>query len=206
MNARYQDPVRGQFLSEDPSFLDLGTPNLAGDVQESSLVSNPNYVGLSNFMQLPQDQNAKDLTLSLSDPQSENSYAYVQNNPIKNVDPNGNLLTAAIFGVAAGTIRYSLNGTANVSGVPTGLSNNEAFALGFGSGFGFGLVFSPSGAAAGAGLASLALDKVENKPLNYPKAAVAAAENYGLGLVARLAPTQLIDIPAIGTQLTKRIR
>src|ERR1700751_3806789 len=40
--------------------LDIGSPNLAGDVQESSLLSNPNYVGLSNFMQLPQDQNVRD--------------------------------------------------------------------------------------------------------------------------------------------------
>ena len=27
LNARYQDPVRGQFISEDPNFLIVGAPD-----------------------------------------------------------------------------------------------------------------------------------------------------------------------------------
>jgi hypothetical protein len=103
MNARYQDPVRSQFISEDPSFKDLGTPNLSSDVQENTLQSSPSYIGLDNFTQLPQDQNARDLTLTLADPQSLDSYSYVENNPIKSIDPNGRGTTPAAY-------LYSTNG------------------------------------------------------------------------------------------------
>ncbi|MEO6536599.1 MAG: SpvB/TcaC N-terminal domain-containing protein [Candidatus Paceibacterota bacterium] len=65
LNARYQDPARGQFLSEDPTFLAIGDPqklkSLAGIDQATVL----------------------------SDPQSLNSYSYARDNPITKSDPTG---------------------------------------------------------------------------------------------------------------------
>lgn len=86
--ARYQDPQRGQFVSQDPSFLALGDPNKLKQV--------------TGF-----DQQA-----FLADPQLANSYSYGRDNPITIKDPQGNfgfiiaalpyiygLYTAAQFGV-----------------------------------------------------------------------------------------------------------
>jgi RHS repeat-associated protein len=65
LQARYQDPQRGQFISQDPTFLALGNPDQ-----------------LKQFSQ--QDQQT-----FLSDPQQLNSYSYARNNPISRKDPNG---------------------------------------------------------------------------------------------------------------------
>ena len=66
--ARYYNPKTGQFASEDPVFLALGTTNQ----------------GLEN-------------------PQSLNSYAYANDNPINNVDPDGKTaLGNALFNLSAG--------------------------------------------------------------------------------------------------------
>ncbi len=65
LNARYYEGTRGQFISQDPSFLAFGD---AGRTQAMT--------GMS-------------LESVLMDPQSLNSYAYARNNPIKNIDPDG---------------------------------------------------------------------------------------------------------------------
>jgi RHS repeat-associated protein len=65
MQARYEDPQRGQFLSEDPVFLAIGNP---GQVQ-----------------QLVQ----RDQQMLLANPQSLNSYLYAEDNPVVKKDPSG---------------------------------------------------------------------------------------------------------------------
>jgi hypothetical protein len=83
MQARYQNSSRGQFISEDPSFLAIGNP--------------------SQVQQLA----AQDQTAFLSDPQQLNAYGYARDNPIINKDPTGNA-----FGVddAAGFLAGGLVG------------------------------------------------------------------------------------------------
>jgi RHS repeat-associated protein len=68
LQARYQDPQRGQFISQDPSFLAVGDPNKLQQV-----------TGL--------DQRA-----FLADPQLANSYSYGRDNPITIKDPQGNFV------------------------------------------------------------------------------------------------------------------
>ena len=63
--ARYNDSSRGQFISQDPSFLAIGDP---AQVQQNA----------------GQDQQAL-----LSDPQQLNSYSWGRDNPITQKDPSG---------------------------------------------------------------------------------------------------------------------
>lgn len=65
LNARYYDGSRGQFLSEDPTFLVIGDPQK-----------------LKNFT-------GTDQLTALSDPQTLNSYSYGRDNPITKSDPTG---------------------------------------------------------------------------------------------------------------------
>jgi RHS repeat-associated protein len=66
LQARYQDPQRGQFTSEDPTFVALGN--------------------LNQLQQLSQ----QDQQTVLSDPQQMNAYSYGRDNPVTKKDPNGN--------------------------------------------------------------------------------------------------------------------
>jgi RHS repeat-associated protein len=95
LNARYYDSQRGQFLSEDPVFLTLGTPQSE---------------------QISQQRTA----LLLSDPQQLNAYNYSRNNPIVHKDPTGNA-----FGVddAAGFFGGGLVGAVAYVGVSAGSGN-----------------------------------------------------------------------------------
>jgi RHS repeat-associated protein len=68
LEARYYEPTRGQFLSQDQTYLALGNP---GAVK-----------GLSKV-----DQN-----VLLADPQALNSYSYALNNPIRFKDKNGKFI------------------------------------------------------------------------------------------------------------------
>jgi RHS repeat-associated protein len=79
LNARYMDPSRGQFLSQDPTFLALGNP---GQLQQLSRQSQQQF---------------------LTDPQQLNSYSYARDNPIIHKDPNGNSFAASMgLGYALG--------------------------------------------------------------------------------------------------------
>src|SRR5262245_22887511 len=66
LNARYYSSDRGQFISEDPSFLAVGDPNAIKQVT------------------------GQDQRTFLGDPQLTNSYNYGRDNPLTNKDPNGN--------------------------------------------------------------------------------------------------------------------
>jgi RHS repeat-associated protein len=59
LQARYQDPQRGQFMSEDPTFVALGNPDQLRQLSQ-------------------QDQQA-----FLADPQQLNSYSYGRDNPVQ---------------------------------------------------------------------------------------------------------------------------
>jgi RHS repeat-associated protein len=72
LNARYYDNGRGQFLSQDPTFLALGNSDQLKQVSQ-------------------QDQQT-----FLSDPQQLNSYSYGRDNPITKKDPNGNVVSELV--------------------------------------------------------------------------------------------------------------
>jgi RHS repeat-associated protein len=78
LNARYYNPNQGQFLSEDPIFLLLGTPEAEKKANRS-------------------------LQDILRDPQGLNSYSYARNNPINVKDPSGLIdsKTATVLGLYA---------------------------------------------------------------------------------------------------------
>ncbi len=76
LNARYYDPKRGQFLSQDPAFLDIGALGFEQNYQRT-------------------------LQQHLMSPQAMNSYSYANNNPIKNSDPQGEVVPL-LAGAAAG--------------------------------------------------------------------------------------------------------
>ena len=67
LNARYYDPARGQFTSQDPTFLAVG------------------YKGLISQISQQEQQNL------LADPQQLNSYGYGRDNPLTQRDANGNI-------------------------------------------------------------------------------------------------------------------
>src|SRR5262249_41945612 len=78
LQARYQDPQRGQFTSEDATFLAIGDP--------------AKVKGVTGF----------DQKTLLSDPQLLNSYSYARNNPITTKDPKGNFLIALVPAIELG--------------------------------------------------------------------------------------------------------
>jgi RHS repeat-associated protein len=88
LSARYYDNSRGQFLSEDPTFLALGNE---GQLQ-----------------QLSQQNQQKFLT----EPQQLNSYSYSKDNPVTNKDPQG--LLALQFGGEYTVPLWGLSGEAGV--------------------------------------------------------------------------------------------
>jgi RHS repeat-associated protein len=71
LQARYMDPTRGQFLSQDPRFLSVGNPDQVKQVT------------------------GRDQQTFLADPQLASSYNYGRDNPITNKDPNGNAAVLA---------------------------------------------------------------------------------------------------------------
>jgi RHS repeat-associated protein len=65
LNARYYDSARGQFITEDPIFLQLGVPD---QVKGLAKRTQPDF---------------------LRNPQAINPYGYANDNPMRNSDPSG---------------------------------------------------------------------------------------------------------------------
>ena len=76
LNARYENPQRGQFLSEDPIVNSLGTPDLQQLIPAYIIDTNGNVQSVSQ-------------NILLSNPQMLNSYSYAVDNPIRYKDPSG---------------------------------------------------------------------------------------------------------------------
>src|SRR6516165_554750 len=77
MNARYQDPVRGQFINEDPAIVGLN-PN-------SGLSGDPNTATVDAFL----NSNGQSSSAYINDPQALNYYSYGRDNPLRYTDPSG---------------------------------------------------------------------------------------------------------------------
>jgi RHS repeat-associated protein len=99
LQARYYDAGRGQFLSEDPIFLTLGSPqlqqasgisvNVLYDHQSTNSVlatSVSNGFGAGTLLG---SQTASVWAEYLHDPQQQNVYGYSRDNPIRYFDPTG---------------------------------------------------------------------------------------------------------------------
>jgi len=87
LNARYYDGARGQFLTEDPTFLAVGNPTQV------------------------QKETSRDQQMLLSDPQLLNAYTYGKDNPVINKDPTGKIIpiilgALAVYGVAQTYVDY----------------------------------------------------------------------------------------------------
>jgi len=76
-NARYYDSNTGRFVSQDPAFLLIGDKKKFEGKYDCTLQSH------------------------LTDPQNLNSYSYVNNNPLKYTDPDGEIIPLLIAGAAA---------------------------------------------------------------------------------------------------------
>ena len=81
MNARYQDPVRGQFINEDPAIVGLN-PN-------SGLSGDPNTTIVDAFL----NSNGQSSSAYINDPQALNFYSYGRDNPLRYTDPTGKQYT-----------------------------------------------------------------------------------------------------------------
>jgi RHS repeat-associated protein len=88
LQARYYDSLRGQFLSEDPTFLALGND---GQLRQLSQQSQQKF---------------------LAEPQQLNSYSYSKDNPVTNKDPQG--LLALQLGGEYTVPLWGLSGEAGV--------------------------------------------------------------------------------------------
>ncbi len=78
MNARYQEPGIGRFISQDPVFLSLG---------DKKRVKN---------------DSKKEQEQVLENPQLLNSYSYAGNNPLIGTDPDGKYFEVSVSGTAYG--------------------------------------------------------------------------------------------------------
>jgi RHS repeat-associated protein len=106
LNARYYNPGQGQFLSQDPVFLALGSP------RASQLTG-------------------KNLPVLLANPQSLNSYSYANDNPITGKDPSGDVTLSQLINtfnqIKAQFNSYvaSLRSAPTVSNTPTAQATVE---------------------------------------------------------------------------------
>lgn len=161
LNNRYYKSTQGQFLSEDPVFLSVGTPaieKLTGQSQRTVL----------------------------SDPQLTNSYSYARDNPIRFKDPQGYIAAAAapllLFGIGgaldAGVTYYAdvmqNRAAGNPSPYTTNLSSAGEYATGATIG-GFSMTslgLGRVGAGVVAGGSSLAQDLSGGRSPDFGKAGI----------------------------------
>jgi hypothetical protein len=95
LQARYYDGSKGEFLSEDPAFLAVGTPKLTE-------IENRINGGTKQ-----DDRQA--LQQFLSDPQLMNSYGYARDNPIVNKDPTGEIIPLVAILAAYGLAQLAVD-------------------------------------------------------------------------------------------------
>jgi RHS repeat-associated protein len=113
LNARFYEANRGQFLSEDPTFLAIGDNN--------------------KIRQLTQ----RDQSRFLSDPQQLNSYSYARGNPITNKDPEGLFVPEAVVGgIIGGIVGLGIQGATDL--VTWNLSSPQTYAGAMAGGATFG--------------------------------------------------------------------
>jgi RHS repeat-associated protein len=112
LNARYMEPSRGQFLSQEPIFLALGDSNQVGQLSQ------------------------RNQQTYLSDPQQLNSYSYARDNPITNKDTNGKLVElvsrpigGALGMVGAHTFIYITPDNPKAMGSIPGVNTSKPFSL-----------------------------------------------------------------------------
>jgi RHS repeat-associated protein len=114
-NARYYASDRGQFITEDPSFLSVGDPNQVKQVT------------------------GRDQQAFLGDPQLANSYNYGRDNPIAQKDANGLLAGEALVGAGiGGVVGLAVQGGTDL--IAGRLSSAETYAGAFTGGATFGAI------------------------------------------------------------------
>ncbi len=137
MNARYYNGKIGRFVSEDPAYLLIGDQSF-------------------------KDKYKRTLEMHLSDPQSLNSYSYVNNNPLKWTDPDGEILPVLVLAAWAvaevGLSVYDAYDTATTLSNPNSSFTDKGLSAG---GFVAGLVLPGGGYGKGAKEAVKNIGKVE---------------------------------------------
>jgi len=113
LNSRFYDSQRGQFLSEDPTFLTIG-----------------DTAGTQRLTRRSQDS-------FLADPQQLNSYNYGRNNPITIKDPDGLFIPEALVGAGiGGVVGVGIQAATDLA--TWNLSSRESYAGAFTGGATFG--------------------------------------------------------------------
>ena len=119
MDARYYDGSRGRFISEDQLFLSIGDSKQFGDIIDKTAMAIGKAANSdSNDQDEQRQKHSQQLENLLSDPQRLNSYSYVQNNPLKSVDPNGLFGIGVTYGgtTELGALIFGAGATASVGG------------------------------------------------------------------------------------------
>jgi RHS repeat-associated protein len=151
LNSRYLSGKTGQFLSQDPSFLDIGS----GKMFESKY--------------------ERTLSQHLTNPQALNSYSYAHNNPITNKDPEGEILPLLALAWAIAEIGISIYDGYNAyqtANDPNASTLDKSIATG---GFVMGLL----GPGGGYGTIGKFGARVIQKTDDFSKLGKYAGTNYG---------------------------
>jgi len=98
LNARYYESARGQFLSQDPTFLAIGSPQLTEILTRASGLSHSSFRSGSIGAKIAQERDRRIQQEFLSDPQLLNSYSYARNNPLRYSDPTGEIAFIPLIG------------------------------------------------------------------------------------------------------------